>query len=232
MPRFYSPRSYSRWTPRRYMRPARSGYQTKKIAAQVNKAIVAKAEKKMNMFELNTSFSAVGTSWVELSYNPVFGSTATARVGNKIAITELSFQGVLVGGQSNLALDDNRNWFRIVLGIWKNPSSTGASTHTVLNLNSFPSSLQIDHQTQPTLLYKLYDRTFTLTSPGRDSTGYIPPQRMVTYTHHFKKPVVITWDAMSSIPDKQWFLSMISDSAAAPNPGFVSGALKVTWIDI
>ena len=104
MPRFYSPRSYSRWTPRRYFRPQRSGYQTKKIASQVNKAIVAQAEKKLNLYELNVSFSAVGTTWVEQTGIPPFGTTGSARVGNKIAITELSFQGVLVGGQSNLAL--------------------------------------------------------------------------------------------------------------------------------
>ena len=54
----------------------------------------------------------------------------------------------------------------------------------------------------------------------------------MSYTHHFKNPVVVTWDAMSSIPDKQWFLSMVSDSAAIPSPGFVSGSLKITWIDI
>ena len=231
MPRSYS-RSYSRWTPRRYMRPARSAYQTKKIAAQVNKAIVAKAEKKMNMFELNTNFSSVSGTWVEETWAPQYGSTAASRIGNKIAITELSFQGVLVGGQANTVTDDNRNWVRIVLGIWKNPSSTGFSTHTVLNLNSFPSSLQIDKQTQPTLLYKIYDRTHVLTSPGRDSTGYLPPQQFVSCTHRFKSPVVVTWDAMSSIPDKQWFLSMVSDSAAVPNPGFTSGSLKITWIDI
>ena len=232
MPRFYSRRTYSRWSPRRYMRPARSSYQTKKIAAQVNKAIVAQAEKKMNAFELNATFSSIGTTWVEHSWLPPFGSTSAARVGNKIAITELSFQGVLVGGQANLALDDNRNWVRIVLGIWKNPSSTGLSTHTVLYTNSFPTSLQIDYQTQPTLTHKLFDRTFTLTSPGKDSTGYLPPQRFVTYTHHFRKPIVVTFDALSSIPDKQWFLSMVSDSSAVPSPGFVSGDLKFTWIDI
>ena len=214
------------------MRTARSGYQSKKIASQINKAIVAKAEKKMNMFDLNTTFSSVGTTWVEQTWSPPFGSTAAARIGNKIAITELSFQGVLVGGQANLALDDNRNWFRIVLGIWKNPSSTGVSTHSVLNLNSFPSSMQIDHQTQPTLVYKVLDRTYTLSSPGKDSTGYLPPERYVTATHHFKKPVVVTYDAMSAIPDKQWFLSMVSDSAAAPSPGFVSGYVKITYIDI
>ena len=100
MPRSYS-RSYSRWTPRRYMRPARSAYQTKKIAAQVNKAIVAKAEKKMNMFELNTNFSSVSGTWVEQTWAPPYGSTAASRIGNKVAITELSFQGVLVGGQAN-----------------------------------------------------------------------------------------------------------------------------------
>ena len=88
MPRFYS-RSYSRWTPRRYMRPARSGFQTKKIAAQVNKAIVAKAEKKMNMFELNTTFSSVSGTWVEQTWAPPYGNTAACRIGNKVAITEL-----------------------------------------------------------------------------------------------------------------------------------------------
>ena len=176
MPRFYSRRTYSRWTPRRYMRPARSGYQTKKIAAQVNKAIVAQAEKKMNAFELNATFSSVGTTWVEHSWLPPFGSTSAARVGNKIAITELSFQGVLVGGQANLALMTTETGSGLSSGSGRTPRLQD-SVPTRFSTRTRSPSLQIDYQTQPTLTHKLFDRTYTHTSPGRDSTGYLPPQR-------------------------------------------------------
>ena len=221
MPRFYSRRTYSRWTPRRYIRPARSGYQTKKIAAQVNKAIVAQAEKKMNAFELNATFSAVGTTWVEHSWLPPFGSTSAARVGNKIAITELSFQGVSSVGKPTLPWMTAETGSGLSSGSGRTLDYRNQYPHGSLH-ELVPSSLQIDYQTQPTLTHKLFDRTYTLTSPGRDSTGYLPPQRFVTFTHHFRKPIVVTFDALSSIPDKQWFLSMVSDSSASPSPGFVS----------
>ena len=208
MPRYFSHRSYSRWTPRRYMRPARSGYQTKKIAAQVNKAIVSKAEHKYNLFAMATflSSSGIGTSWTENTYVPAQGAGLSDRIGNKISITELSFSAVLVGGQSNLATDDNRNWFRLVMGIWKNSASGAASSHTPLYSNSYPAHLPIDKQTQPTLLIKCYDKTIVLNSPGRDSTGYMPAQKSISCTYKFSKPVVVTWDALG-VPDKQFFMS-------------------------
>jgi hypothetical protein len=177
------------------------------------------------------SSSGIGNTWTEASTDFVQGAGLAQRIGNKISITELSFAGMLCGGQSNLALDDNRNWFRLVLGIWKNPSVGASSSHTPLYSNSVPSSMPLDKSTAPTLIYKVFDKSIPLNSPGRDSTGYMPAQKFVSCTYKFRRPVVITWD-VNGVPDKQIFMSAVSDSSAAPSPGFVSGYLKVAWIDI
>lgn len=229
----YSRRRRFRRFRRRTRRPYRRTYNRRRFYRRASRIVNAVAEKKLNMFELNASgFSSVGTTWTELTWLPISGTTGPSKIGNKISITSIGFKGTLVGGQANLALDDNRNWVRIVLAFWKNPSTTGASLHTPLNLNSFPSGMSIDKTTQPTMLFKCCDKQILLTSPGRDSTGYIPPQRMVSYFHKFRKPVTITWDALTQIPDKQWFMSMVTDSTAAPSPGFVTGYLTVRWSDV
>ena len=127
--------------------------------------------------------------------------------------------------------DDSRNWFRIVLGIWKNPSTTGVSTHTVLYTNSFPEPadrLPDSAYSDPQALRQDLHSHFSW--EGQHWLPASPAFRDLT--HHFRKPIVVTFDALSSIPDKQWFLSMVSDSSASPSPGFVSGDLKFTWIDI
>ena len=164
------------------MRPARSSYQTKKIAAQVNKAIVAQAEKKMNAFELNATFSSIGTTWVEHSWLPPFGSTSATRVGNKIAITELSFQGVSSEGKPTLPLMTTGTGSDSPRDLEEPLVYRSQYPHGSLHELKFPTSLQIDYQTQPTSDPQASDRTFTLTSPGKDSTGYLPPQIRPTLT--------------------------------------------------
>ena len=146
----------TRWTPRRYFRPQRSGYQTKKIASQVNKAIVAQAEKRMNLYELNVSFSS-RQNLTELTGIPPLGTTAAARVGNKIAITELSFQGVSSEGSPTLP------WMTTGTGSGLSSVSGRTFQHRIQHSHSAEPQLLPEQSTdrpsdsQPTLLYKFHD---------------------------------------------------------------------------
>lgn len=234
MPRFYSRRSYSRWTPRRYMRPARSGYQTKRIASQVNKAIVAQAEKKYMVWNMNAgaTFQTIGTSWSDFTWSPATGVSSVNRIGSKIAITDIYFTGVLSGGQTNTSADDKTNIVRMVVALWNNNNNSVAMTTSPMAQVSLEIGSPIEKQFFPTMHWKLFDKMIVLNSPGRDSTGYIPPQKQVSFTKHFTRPVPIQYSATGDVPGLQWFISARSDSSLIPNPGFVAGSITLKWIDL
>ena len=65
--------------------------------------------------------------------------------------------------------------------------------------------------------------------PKGAGDGYAPSARVVSFKRHLRK-IPIVYSTISA--SDKFFLSMISDSAAVPNPGFVTGYCMITWKDI
>jgi len=152
------------------------------------------------------------------------GLDFTERIGRTIIIKSFQLMGQLIGGQSNSAVDENRNVFRIAL-VAMNPSvALAAATFSVESI--------IDKRYVPGLIKVYYDKMFSLASPGRDTTGYLPACKMVSIP---RIPLNIRVEYTSNIATSEsgtalwvWF---ISDSVAVPHPGFESGAMAIQYAD-
>lgn len=176
-------------------------------------------EVKHNASPLASSFSSIGGAWVEVDLTNIAQSvTQVTRVGDHIRAKSFSLNGVLVGGQSNLATDDNRNIVRIVLAWWDSSSATPLAT----NGATIDSRIQSDELFGKGLLKMIYNKTVVLTSSGRDSTGYMPAQRFVKIWKKLYRYVSYS-NVTGTTAGQKLILSMISDSAVVSHPGFVQG---------
>lgn len=175
-----------------------------------------------------------GTSWSErhLLDGIQENNDISGRIGRRINLTSFYFDGILGGGQNNVALDDRVNVVRIVLGLWTRGLTTPCAT------NSFAMSSVINRAGYTvtggaSLIRKFRDFKVVLRSPGRDSTGYLPAIKRIRIYVKFKKPLqfIFANSGASNDVDKMFVLSMLSDSGAIPNPGFVSGSWYLKWVD-
>jgi len=197
----------------------KSGKSVKSIKRIVNKLIVRKSEKKFNIVGLPATFGSVGTAWIETDFtNLSQGSAQGNRIGDSINAYSIGFKGVFAGGQSNLATDDVRNTVRIILAWWDGRSSTPCATNAV----ALSSLIQSDETTGAGLIKILYDRTFYLQSPGRDSTGYMPALRYLKFYKKLNRKINYL-TTTSTTSQKRLIMSVISDSAVVSHPGFISG---------
>jgi len=199
------------------------------IKSYVHRAITRNIETKVKEYQLSNTWGSVSTNWVENAIEGGIGQgeAGNERIGRSIQITEIELKGVLMNGVSNLITDDNRNLFRLVIGIWDN-STTPCQAVPVLMWEKVTKALN----SEGNIMRILYDKTFSLCAVGRDSTGYLPMTRNVYYKKRFKPALKITWsDDTSDYPDKRLVVSMMSDSAAVSNPGFITGFLNLSYND-
>jgi hypothetical protein len=198
----------------------------KRISPQTNPWLADRTGMELKYFStgLNSIFPSVNTTAQKFSCcsSVVQGSDVNQRVGRAVTAHSLRISGVIVGGQSNVALDDSFNTIRIaVLCGTPNLICTGFGVSGVLDTRSVAFLNEV-----------LYDRVLVKTVPGRDSTGYIP------WTHEFNlilplNHLHLTYTGagpyMSNVDIQMW---MVTDSAAVPNPGFVSGTVTFIYSDI
>jgi hypothetical protein len=147
----------------------------------------------------------------------------SGRIGNVIEPNSVSFQGVLMGGQSNVVADDKYNIFRVIV-TWA----------TVAGLAAFNPSLVsgVNCRTFPGIEEVLYDQTFCLSSPGPDSVGYMPPTKAVKFSIPLRnKKIFFNGTGQGSQCDRTIGITCVSDSAVAPSPGFQSGVACMTYLD-
>lgn len=198
--------------------------QVKKI---VKKEIANEVETKLLTQNTSTTFNSIGTSWVELECTGLSqGDTQGTRDGNQITLKGLRLTGVLVGGQSNLATDDNRNFVRIVVALWDSKSATPLQTNGCTS-----SALLSDKVATGTgLIKKYYDKIHLLPVAGRDSTGYIPSMKYIKKFFKFNRKINYQSTVAGSAQNKL-IISMISDSGAVSNPGFVQGDITTYFDD-
>jgi len=182
-------------------------------------------EHKLRALTLVGAAASVGTAGVPVRLSQIAqGLDFTERIGRAIIIKSVSFCGQLIGGQTNSAVDENRNIVRIAIVSMNPGTALAAATYNVESI--------IDPRYVSGLKHVYYDRFFSLDSPGRDTTGYMPACRQVSCP---KIPIHLRVDYTSNIAtsesDTSLWIWFISDSGAVPNPGFGSGAIACEFID-
>lgn len=194
-------------------------YVPRPVKAFVKKAIAKNIENKFRTEQATTNFSSIGNAWVEVDLTDMAqGGGIGQRIGNEIKLKAFSLRGTLVGGQNNLATDDNRNTVRIVLALWD------ASSVTPLQTNGAGLNTYIGKRTNVSkgLLKKYIDKIIELPTAGRDSTGYLPAMKMVKMFVKLNS-FVKYYGSASTADNKKLILSIITDSALVSHPGFTNG---------
>lgn len=216
---------------KRYFKKYGKKFVSRSVKAYVNKAIRRNVEDKIFGSSPAITSNTISNAWQEYSLTTIPQSVGkVGRVGNQIRIKSFYLTGVMVGGQSNNALDDNRDTLRLIVGLYE---GKGGVTPLATAGNLINDIIRTDfNSAQGSLIKKYYDRFIILPSMGKDSTGYMPSVRKIKIYKKFKKPLLIQWSSDATIyPNKNLILSIISDSVAAPSPGFTQGFCYITYED-
>ncbi len=171
------------------------------------------------------SFSTAGVL-VDLLSSIAQGNDTSNREGRAIYLTEVSLSGVLSGGQSNTAADDNHNVVRMV--IFRGDPGLSVATAT----GSWPINVPADVRFFPGAARVLHDRIIALPSPGRDSTGYLPATRNVKLRLPLNQRILFTGAAAGTVSSTTIYVYFVSDSNLAPHPGFIQGEIVSTFADL
>lgn len=202
---------------------------SRSVKKYVRRAIDRTVEDKYRIIPLNTSaWSSINNAWKDISLESIQSGTAEGqRVGNRIRIKSIEIKGTLQGGQTGSAADDPFNSLRFVFAHWSGYNYTTPMASSGLNINSV-----INKDTAKQLQRKYVDRFMTLTAPNPLTVGYQPAVRVFKWYHRFARPIVITYSDINTVNANSCLaLSVISDSAAIPNPGFINGFAKVVYED-
>lgn len=174
-----------------------------------------------------TQLGSVSTTGVLIDlYSAIAqGDDLNMRTGRSIQALSYNLFGTLVGGQANIATDDKVNTVRIVF-LEANVGTAVSALNTAWGV-VYPA----DPRYAPGVVRVLRDELLTLTTPGADSTGYLPSALSVNMSGSYNKRLYYTSTSAASISGTSLFLFMVSDSAVAANPGFTCGNWSVTWTD-
>jgi len=145
------------------------------------------------------------------------------RVGTAIVARDVQAFFQLQGGQANGVLDDRNNTVRII--VCTGPAGLGAPAFA-----NFSVSNANDTRFFPGVHNILYDRRYSLQSPGRDSTGYMPAVLETSFHFRLNLPVVYSANAVNS-NNVEIYLVAVSDSSAASHPFITNGAFLVSYTD-
>lgn len=161
---------------------------------------------------LNSVFTSVSTagSYVALTSNIAAGADVNNRIGRRIRIHRIGFQGTLIGGQTNSVADDPYNSFRIVIIV-----CTPGLASLGLSVNSF-----FDPRYQSGVFQVLYDKTVLLRASAKDSTGYIPAAKQVVFNLGTSLPLEYASSGSVAPVGRELRAYAVSDSTAVNHPGF------------
>lgn len=142
--------------------------------------------------------------------NIAAGADVNQRIGRRIRIRRIGFQGTLLGGQTNSAADDAFNSFRVIVYV-----CTPGLTLSGLNPHQY-----LDPRYQSGLFQVLYDRTVVLRVNAKDSVGYIPAAKLWSFSLPVNIPVEYASTAVSAPVGRDIRMYAVSDSVAVVHPGF------------
>lgn len=172
---------------------------------------------------LTSYFASVSTTTVfrDLFAYIAQGTDINNRLSRSIKSEWVVIRGTLMGGQSNLATDDNRNSFRVSLvEVVPGTSPSGFGLSTVPDVRLTAGFQRI-----------VWDKVIELESPGKDSTGYMPAIVPFSLKIPYRKLMRYTTSSTAPTTGSTLMLIASSDSAVASNPGFVDGTWTVFFTD-
>lgn len=225
---------HSRYSRRSYRRRP---YVPRPVRSYVRRAIASNIENKRAAYSLAQFFNSVGSTWVELNLTRITQGTGIfARLGRRVNVRSIEIKGAIAQGAAGGAFDDCYNVMRIILGLWTGLASSNSAPLGTSNLtiNSPISPWNAAGSVATYRMQRKYlDRYITFSSPSRaDETSLVPATRTFRYFKLFKRPMFIQYsDDTGESADRFFTISMISDSAAVPNPGFISGYVVLTYED-
>lgn len=227
---YYKKRGYRKYTKygnrKRYYN-RRKG--SKKNLAKMVKAITLKQVetkfKSWNPYDATTAITSTGRMPGAGFFGGLTqGTGRDQRVGDKILAKGIRWTGLLEGGQSQGALDDDYNLVRIVIfKANKAQMVVGDMGATAPVMENIFNKENIRYLNQV-----VYDKKILLKSPGLSGAGYMTASKKIKIWIPLKD--TIKWTA-SNLPDYDFYYWMISDSTAAPSPAFANDQLTIYWKD-
>lgn len=214
---------------------------TTKKTATVSKAVkkyVAKKldnaiEDKFNIIDMTAGgLTSIPSTWVEVNgVNPAQGTAKNQRIGTKIRVKSIEVNAVLAQGSGGVLTDDPYNIMRIVIGKYTGQTATPLATAGI----TINQPIKKDwSDARGTLIQKYVDRYIPLEVASTEKgggDGYTPALAKFKYFKRFKNFVITYNDDTINYPNARLIMSVISDSGAVTNPGFVAGYAVVRYED-
>lgn len=204
---------------------------TPSVKKYVNKVVHSNIENKYFVTDMVTGYGSIPSAWVERDVcYPVQGDGISDRTGQQIKIRSIEIKGVIAQGSSESAVDDAYNVLRIVLALYNGQDFTPLGALATMN-----QPITTEFNTAGQMRKKYMDKYIALnvvsTEQG-EGDGYVPQVKSFKYYKKFKRPVTIRFGDSGTVNQQNRIvLSMLSDSAGVPNPGFVAGYMKVLFED-
>lgn len=205
---------------------------TKKLVTveSMKRYIDRQIEDKLDYGYMTTTYSLIGNAWIELDLLSMLAQSITlnTRIGNTIRIKSIQVRGVLKQGSNGGVNDDAYNVTRICL------TKIETTDLTPFTTAAYTIDSMILADSGCTGLKKvLYDKYITMqTCAGAPGVAMTPTVKSINIYKRFKTPWKVTFSNNNQGTNNyRLFLSMISDSVAAPSPGFVCGYWKVVYED-
>lgn len=217
---------------RRYRRRGyRRAVVSRPVRRYVARALDRNIEDKGTATLMTSNFASVTTTWVEFWCSGwAQGLTGSTRIGRKVQIKSLEINGIYAGGTNETALDDPYNVLRIVVAVFNGNAGTTPLQSTGITINT-----PIKRDTVRGLVRKYYDKYKPVQVASTEKgggDGYAPGLRVFKYFKRFKRPLHLVFaDDTNNYPSIRLFVSMVSDSVAIPNPGFINGYMIVKYQD-
>lgn len=204
----------------------------KSVKNYVDRKLDTTVEEKRLPTDLKVAFGSIGTMWTERTLFQVSqGVKNSERIGNRIRVKSIEIKGIVSQSSAESALDEPYNVLRIVLGHYKG----SAVTPLTLGGAGLNTPITKHENTGATLIKKYMDKYIPLTAVSTEKgggDGYTPSLKQVKYYKRFKKGKIIEFmNHTTGTYNGMFVLSMLSDSSAIPNPGFVAGYMIVTYDD-
>ncbi len=171
--------------------------------------------------------TAVGSTAVFYNFPSLIatGTDMASRIGRLMQVTRVALDGVLLGGQTNSVADDAYNVVRVSVVEGEPALSVASPNHPGL-LGPWDPRVQVG------LMDVLFDRTYVLQAPAKDSTGYIAAACPCQFDLRMSKVLEYTGSSAASPRNRTLYLVIISDSVAVVNPGLsASSTLTFQWLD-
>lgn len=190
------------------------------------------AEKKYQQYNIATVISNVANTWTEVEMVPgeTIGSDQGKHIGDKWDITSVNIRLVFLH-PSHPTAGDYYNRLRVVFGLWDfGAHAAKLSTDLPTHFSTGALDRPLYKELVPNLKLKMIDKRFIMQPQTIGSTFTGTSHKTITYSHKFKKPIHMVYMPGGYVNHTFW-ISMISDSSATPDPQLEAGYITYHYTD-